>query len=142
MTRTLDVGRTSGRGKSSHDTRCIPPSPGTCGVAPAGVASHKIPPPPHPHCRLSFFLAMPCSYIAGRNEDCEGRVPLFWGLQGQTTTLLLNWAILGRHGFQDNMRADRRELVIFTPLESARWRVSSVVALLARIPRVDLGAHA
>lgn len=56
MTRTLDVGRTSGKGKSSHDTRCIPPSKAACG---RGARRRGIAQDPHPQCRSSFFLAMP-----------------------------------------------------------------------------------
>lgn len=125
MTRTLDVGRTSGKGKSSHDTRCIPPSKPACGVAPAGAASHKIP----STLPLKLFLGDAAPLLAdrisaglgwaGRNEDCDARVPLLWRPAGETTTTVCSapdgyiWPSRYR---RNSHSADHRTLVEFLPL--------------------------
>lgn len=128
MTRTPDVGHTSGKGNLSHDTRCIPPSKTRLRAwrPPARQCTAS-----HPHCQPSFFLAMsrPFSVLADRISDGLAEMrdrmagcPCSGGLQGETTTTALpGWLYLAAR-YQKLRNADHRAFVIFLPFESAWWR--------------------
>lgn len=69
VTRTIDVGRTSGKGNLSHDTRCIPPSQTRLrrGARRRGVAQDL----PHPTITAQAF-SWRCRYTLRADGICDG----------------------------------------------------------------------